>query len=181
VGDIGQAFAEGQQLRRAVRRHGDHAVIVLACQGRQRAPRAEFQEVAASGGEHRVHAKRPAHRLCDFTDQLRTDLVSGAQQAPARAADEGHARIAPGHPLVMWAGATPGRRDTAYQKVALALSQHMSASTWEACDFYAAYEAARDEARQALADWCGASVADRNVAFTAYRAAADREEAASLA
>jgi hypothetical protein len=52
---------------------------------------------------------------------------------------------------------------------------------WEPCDLYAAYTSARDETEQALADWRAARTPEKRARFTAYRAAADREDAAGFA
>jgi hypothetical protein len=57
----------------------------------------------------------------------------------------------------------------------------MRTDSWTPCELYQAYEAARDDARVALADWNSASFRDRRAAFTVYRAAADREDAAANA
>lgn len=48
-----------------------------------------------------------------------------------------------------------------------------------ACELYQAWEAARDEASAALRHWRAAAVDDRRDAYTTYRAAADREDAAA--
>jgi hypothetical protein len=52
---------------------------------------------------------------------------------------------------------------------------------WTPADLYPLYECARDEANEALADWGQAAARHRRDAFAAYRAAADREDAAALA
>jgi hypothetical protein len=44
---------------------------------------------------------------------------------------------------------------------------------------YQAWQAARDEARDAFRGWCAARVDDRRDAYAAHRAAADREDAAA--
>ena len=52
---------------------------------------------------------------------------------------------------------------------------------WSAADHYCAYESARDEAEEALAQWRTAPAAERREAFAVYRAAAEREYAAAVA
>ena len=52
---------------------------------------------------------------------------------------------------------------------------------WAPCDYYHAYEAARSDAADALAEWCAAPCGAKRDAFLAYRAAADREDAAAWA
>ena len=47
------------------------------------------------------------------------------------------------------------------------------------CELYQAWRAAYDEAALALADWRCVHVTDRADAYAAYRAAADREDAAA--
>jgi hypothetical protein len=49
---------------------------------------------------------------------------------------------------------------------------------WE---IYQAYQCAHDETQRALADWRAAPLARKRDAFTVYRAAADREDAAAFA
>jgi hypothetical protein len=44
---------------------------------------------------------------------------------------------------------------------------------------YRAWTGARDDARAAFRRWCAANVDDRADAYAAYRAAADREDAAA--
>jgi hypothetical protein len=50
---------------------------------------------------------------------------------------------------------------------------------WPPGEHYQAYEAARDEATVALWAWCAAPYGAKRQAFTAYRAATDREDAAA--
>jgi hypothetical protein len=57
----------------------------------------------------------------------------------------------------------------------------MRAHEWAPADLYAAYECARDEAALALADWYAAPAGTKAETFTVYRAALDREDAASRA
>jgi hypothetical protein len=52
---------------------------------------------------------------------------------------------------------------------------------WCPGELYQAYEAAHAEAERALADWRSAPHGMKRDAFTVYRAAADREDAAALA
>ena len=48
----------------------------------------------------------------------------------------------------------------------------------EPWDLYQAWVAARDEARSAYRGWCQAGTGDRRDAYSRYRAAADRADAA---
>lgn len=56
----------------------------------------------------------------------------------------------------------------------------MRTHEWTPCELYQAYEAARDEAELALAHWSTVPHHARREAFTVYRAAADRENAAAF-
>ena len=53
--------------------------------------------------------------------------------------------------------------------------------TWPAWELYATYGAAREAADSALEDWSAAPAIAKRDAYAAYRAAADREDAAALA
>jgi hypothetical protein len=61
------------------------------------------------------------------------------------------------------------------------LPRSLHAPDWPPCEIYQAYESAREEAESALADWRSAPTSAWRDAFTRYRAAADREDAAALA
>jgi hypothetical protein len=52
---------------------------------------------------------------------------------------------------------------------------------WAPCDFYAAYQDARDEVECCLIAWREAPLERRADAFAVYRAAADREDVAAAA
>jgi hypothetical protein len=52
---------------------------------------------------------------------------------------------------------------------------------WAPCECYQAWESAREETALALEDWRLAPRGARREAFTVYRAAADREDAAASA
>ena len=47
------------------------------------------------------------------------------------------------------------------------------------CELYQAWEAARDTARMAYAEWCAVPPSQKGDAHVAYRAAADREDVAA--
>jgi hypothetical protein len=47
------------------------------------------------------------------------------------------------------------------------------------CELYQAWEAARDTARMAYAEWCAVPPPQKGHAYVAYRAAADREDVAA--
>jgi hypothetical protein len=47
------------------------------------------------------------------------------------------------------------------------------------CELYQAWEAARDIAQMAYADWCAVPPAQKGDAYVSYRAAADREDVAA--
>jgi hypothetical protein len=52
---------------------------------------------------------------------------------------------------------------------------------WLPCELYQAWESAREDAERALADWRAAPAGGKLDGFAAYRAAADREDAAAFA
>ncbi len=68
--------------------------------------------------------------------------------------------------------------DSAYQRAAPALSSGMTLST---NDRRLAWECARDDAHLAFRLWCYAPYGAKRDAYTAYRAAADREDVAIAA
>jgi hypothetical protein len=47
------------------------------------------------------------------------------------------------------------------------------------CELYQAWEAARDTAQMAYAEWCAVPPAQKGDAYVGYRAAADREDVAA--
>jgi hypothetical protein len=57
----------------------------------------------------------------------------------------------------------------------------MTNSTLSSLDRRAAWESARDEARLAYRAWCETPYGGKREAYTAYRAAADREDVAVTA
>jgi hypothetical protein len=57
----------------------------------------------------------------------------------------------------------------------------MSQCEWPPWELYRAYESASEEVESALASWHVAPFGLRRDAFVAYRAAADREDAAAFA
>lgn len=56
---------------------------------------------------------------------------------------------------------------------------HLHAPPYEPCEFYQSWEAARDEAHEALHAWFAAPTGAKAAAFAVYRAAAEREDRAA--
>jgi hypothetical protein len=73
-----------------------------------------------------------------------------------------------------------GIRASAYQRAAPALLSSMNAAISPA-DRRQAWECARDDAHLAFRLWCNAPYGTKHEAYTAYRAAADREDVAIAA
>jgi hypothetical protein len=73
-----------------------------------------------------------------------------------------------------------GIRGSAYQLPARALSSSMNAAI-SPTDRRQAWECARDDAHLAFRLWCNAPYGAKREAYTAYRAAADREDVAIAA
>jgi hypothetical protein len=67
------------------------------------------------------------------------------------------------------------------RSVDIATTDTASTATWPPWELYGAWEAARDDAREALAAWRSSPPVHRRTAFLVYRAAADREDAAAVA
>jgi hypothetical protein len=73
-----------------------------------------------------------------------------------------------------------GIRHSAYQRAGSALFSSMNTAI-SATDRRQAWECARDDAHLAFRLWCSAPYGTKSEAYTAYRAAADREDVAIAA